>query len=1254
MPDPALERARQRLAQQVGPDPALERARARMGQSTALSAARDEYRARNPDVMGDDPSWGAAAEEMALQRPTDYLARVKREDELTRAATAPQPVPQASFGEKIGHIGSQMLPAALDAGERLLGVAQSLPALAGGNFGDELNRRMAEIDEKGQMGDRLRGLQADITGIPQAVRPALAANERRIAESTESTVAGRFGAGLSRATGELAVLGPVAKTAGMVPTFAAAGAAHAEEGERGRGAITGGITGLLGPAAGRYAAEGFALARVIPARLRTAVAHGLGWTGVQGGVGELSGHPMTDEEALHAFGIGFVQTFAAKNPGATRLDMERAWNARVAEMADAGQRAMPFGVREQAQGLTPAPPTGLGAGRIPQATPALPEFARRPGQFQPTDVGPTGPAIPLHGPTPDAGPGNRPLLPERATLGAEGPAIPSPEVYARPTATGELHGPAIPLGLGRARNAEMIPRENLPRIADPLLPVRETIGEARAKREADTALYREGIGDIPPAPEALVKQVPKRLSGEMGAAGGVPLRGPLPETEMLRGLGREVTKGAQKTEDFFRRYLGEVTAVLLSHRGGDKMRSDILRAGDEKVMFDADVRAPLTEVREKSTRKAADWYQGRDMVTGEGGVEYAPNRLKDVREGRLKAPDAETAAVDAANEKYLSAAWVAKGKRGLPGPDGKPIDPTRPAPRRLPDADTPDLHKIIAENGDALKVVAAATADYTNRNQPGRKVTTDEVLRRFQKKREALASEGPGAADFKMASEFTHDLDIPGAVKIDGRIVKLQETNPRRYIDHFHAINASGVGMDMVFMDRATGKSTIQARRKAFVEGAENPRQAAKDLLAAMRAGHGLNPNEPTAEVSAPGYLRGAGRKIQGLGRAAAQAGISPIINLSESVVGNLADAAGVFIHNPKGGLEAVRDQLTRWFTGKHSPKVGELVREGLKTEDVPDRTRDIDNTKIGQFVEDLSRFLMRYGGPKTVEEGQETQAEIAGRSRMDAMMNKGKREPGSLQRESDIQDIRIVTGFSRDIVARFLDGKLTPEQVERVMRRYATRFAPVTVGANQTPAQKSKSQQHWLSRVIFKFAQYPATNIRYTAERLRLSAEAIRAKNVPKGEKAAARMIGLGKAGKHVALRATQGALSQVAAHAATAVIQAIFGGDNPLAERDKKEFSENPAKWLAENAGFAVLAGPFAGAARSLWGSASFEDIVYPIKQAKDLIKPSLKEGRGPGTDLMETVERFFPMVGLGRGRKSTLERQPRESQKGKSKGK
>ena len=971
----------------------------------------------------------------------------------------------------------------------------------------------------------------------------------------------------AQATGEMAVAGPAFRHFGAGKTMAGMGAASDTENPL-RGAAVGLFTGKAGTWAAKY------LQGPSGNRLRAALAEGLGFTEADFVAGEATGQSRTAEQSLAAFTTGVGQRLLQANPKATEADFESAieaqMQAKIAENAGFAKReaARAEAARSRSEATTAADRESMRSDW------------RAPGEF------------------PDARHSADPVkVPPLGTF----------------RDTRALSDPVEVPGLGVFRDTRSM--------SDPVEVDLGSFGNRRNLASAEP---------VDPAPIDEAGQKASRLNLELGAA---YLPNPVPAVvAAAKGIGRGAKSAARGAGEvageagkMLRRHFGEVTAALRAHPGGDKMADEMMLARDEGVRFESDIRVPLTETREKTTRKAADWYQGRDFRTSPDGVEWSPSRVDEVVTGKRVAPDAETRAVGDALDSLLREAQSAKSRRGLKGADGETLRVYTGRTHTLPRADTGDFRAIIEAGGDPLKVVARATADLNGRPY-------EEVLKKFEQQREAMADEGPGAADFRLASEFTRDLRIPGAVKIDGRVVELQETNPRHYADQFAAENSAGVGMDMVFRDPETGKSTINERRKEFALGGK---RAKEDFLKAARAAHGLPPAAAQRSRStALAMLRGGTQKVLGLGRALSQT-ISPIVNVAESIFGNVADAAGVLKHNPRGAVLAARDAMSRLFGGEHTPKVRDMVERGLKTEDVADWTRDIDNNRASQLLEDASKALNR-AIPRHVEEFQETQALGAADSRVDDV---GRGKPGSIRREADIQDIRLITKLDRQTVADYLDGKLTPEKANEVFARYMNRFAPVTMGANQTASQKSAFQQHWATKLLIKFSQYPSTNLRYTAERLRLAAEAIRAKNVPEGEKAAARLVGIGKGLKHVGLRAAQGAGSQIAAN----LVMALFGHGEQM-EKDAKEFSANPAKWLGENAAFAVLTGPFAGAARSLWGSGDWEDIIYPVKLAKDLVKPQFKN-RDVGTNTMETVERVIPPVGLGTGRANTLERSERE---------
>lgn len=708
---------------------------------------------------------------------------------------------------------------------------------------------------------------------------------------------------------------------------------------------------------------------------------------------------------------------------------------------------------------------------------------------------------------------------------------------------------------------------------------------------------------------------PKRVG--LGSEGGALNIGPL--ADAAKGLGRF----ASETAGWSREAFGEITNLVRGKAGGkgDALAEDILKARDESIRYEAKVREPLTDARRAITRKAADWYQERAYKRTASGVEYAPSRLAEVVEGRLAAPP-EAQAADAALDRYLRDAWNVKASLGHKKADGTPLRPYSGRTRTLPRADTGDFRAMVEKGSGAdFQAAMEAIADHNGR-------TVKDVTDKFLRDRDAMLTEHPDAAEVHLSSEFTRDLRIPGAIKVNGREIALQETNPRLYIDKFHAENSAGVGMDAVFGQGPD--STVAKRRKDFIQAGGDP----KDFIKVMRAGHGLTPGKTErSRSSALSTARTATQRIMGLGRALTQTG-SPAWNASEFLAGNAADAFGV-VNSLKGAATAARDLVTRAFTGKHSGRVQRQVQRGLKTEDVQNWTRDIDASNLGQALDDASRALMQPA--RMVEEGQETQAITAGEERLGGAMKGG----GKVSRESSIQDLMVVSKASRQEVADFLDGKMTPDQANALAARFLNRAAPATVGSNQSASQKSQFQQHWLTKLLLKFSQYPSTNIRYTAERLRVAANAIRGKDVPQGERLTAAAVGLGKGLRHAGLRSVQGSLS-------TLVIQALFGKEGAT-EEEAAKFQENPGAWLAENAAFAILAGPFAGVARSIWGDRDLSNAIYPLKLVRDVVKPQLKEGRGAGTDAMETVERLVPVVNAFTDRRNTLEREPREGSRG-----
>lgn len=903
--------------------------------------------------------------------------------------------------------------------------------------------------------------------------------------------------------------------------------ATAPPGERavaaGKGVVMGAVAGPVERVLGRWFKvvtpdiRGLAAQAIV--RAREALAGAGGWTA--------GGLATGSEDAAHDAGMGAMMSLFRSGRAVTEHDA--AVTYRAAYRAAVAERATMAGVREKVrddmaaidernaqrairrqdlademgaareQMLGEVPVAALPQGRSTQR-PALPDRGGRmmdvPAERS-IDVGDTrGPGIPM------------PEMPESAR--ALVPRRPGPPPYEPPSNT--MQGPGIPLPERTGLDA-----------------VKADLRGAEARRAQEAQQYREGIGQIPEAPRAVVESVPRRLSEEAGFLGLGPNRPPLAGGGAQVG---DVVAGTLKVPERVGSTLLGAVGRVPERSGG--MAGSVVNKNEAKAEINAKAyRGEVSAEAERMARASQgasplDWRRAsRDKqaasVEAQKPVDhgdYADSQGREWVEQNAGTRSAAEAEIKASEQDLLRATWNAQDRRGfkIDRGQGEVRMGQIAGPGKTRPYQNNDLGREIELEGPTHSLWQERLAAHVAKNA-GR-MTPDAVERQLLQE-SADAKEGKFEGnEGHIASEFGRKMLRPDFIKNkQGKFVPVQEVNPFKVGQRLVESGGRTVGAQMVY--GRGSRSRVNALREAYVKAGGN----ARDFDTALRGQFGLaDPPGRVASRMTPAVGGGvdiASRGYDLLGdniRTGVRTG-SAAWQLPDQPFGNQTVMTGAK-HTAIGIFKTVRD----FFTRGRSAEKQELVRRGTETVNVPDYSIDIHKDIAPGW-----RRSVKWVGEKTAkpfDEAQESTANYGGNSWTRELLAKAGRW-NRFTMERFATRLKAFADIEPDVTRRVLRGGATPAQqqafVDQIMSRGVSRATGSNVEASQRSFVDTKADP--VMRKAFAFYKWFSNNLATSGRVLKANADAFRTGDMT--QKAAATVETM----RFITYKALNGAASQMLA---------------------------------------------------------------------------------------------------------------------------
>lgn len=1014
---------------------------------------------------------------------------------------------------------------------------------------------------------------------------------------------------LSPAQRALAFLGRTGGTAaafalhGAGTTAVAGGTAEEVAKAAGSGLIQGAVAGQF---PGRMGQTGSTAANVGVGGLRAGLSNVAGYAAGQaatgqevdpleaakqfgiGGVLRVTGRGAVDEARTAGEGVrgekalGMARQSAA-DAEATQARLVASEAKRAVMERESAARAADYGPAATMLDAEGNPVRVGGPGRGPATDPLIPRepapedlFAPVPGRSTGMGRGPgIDPLTPDEGPTPEQRAAYATPYAETGTKGAHGGGRPT-QAASDPYGLGPKAEVADPLG---ARPVRLVddPEAGFVALPDPLGDGTEVAPKAGPGYVARLSAQAKDVA------QHVFGQVFKNVAGRGG------------------GVGDEVVAGGSKALTEAAVYRGEVakeaTAARIASQGGGMMRGDKSRANE-------DAQRPASEGTHAATSGLRSWIEG-------GG------------EPKTKAGQA----IKAAWKALLAKTWNLQVERGFTrkGKSGAE-EPMRP----VPEGDGRVLPYMMNDRGSEIMDVGAGHPSWNpfvdavaemNGGMPRARV--EEILLERVEKRNS----GDVGSEGHMASEFSRSLIIPDFIRgADGGWLPIQEVNPFRAVDALVTRGSYVVGSDMAFGRLSKSKIKDMAKRfKGSPADSEN-------MVAALRSLYGMSPSPSRggalAGIDTPmGGVKKFYGAMAGLARAATQTG-SIGWNAAEFVFGEAGRFAGLHRIIPAVG-QTLRDAVQFRLTGRHTPQVQSAIDMGIKTENVPDKSRNIHDSKAIDAINRTSRLLTETFS-KPIEEGQETSGGLAARQKVADMMGQVGRF-SRFRRERLAGQLEVFADVPREKAIEFLEGTMPQAEMDSMVRHIMERVVPLTTASNLSPAQRSRFEHSPITRTAFKFYRWASNNLRTSAKTVEVAGKSM----FGKGRGMAERSAGLASATEFFAFKAIQGA-------AANLLVAAIFGKEGSFSQ-EMDRLKKDPWGFFSLAALTNAVAGPIGILATSAArGNVSMRALL-PYQIAADFVVPPIKaavrtaagDPHGGLLEMGAALERSTPLVrGLSGG--------------------
>lgn len=522
----------------------------------------------------------------------------------------------------------------------------------------------------------------------------------------------------------------------------------------------------------------------------------------------------------------------------------------------------------------------------------------------------------------------------------------------------------------------------------------------------------------------------------------------------------------------------------------------------------------------------------------------------------------------------------------------------------------------------------------------------DAVKHRFEEMAaEARGDKGLGM-EGHLASEYRRDFILADAIKVDGKWLPIQETNPRVRLDRLVNEGAQRVGAQ-----RVLGRLD-ESKVAEIAKGWKGSKDDLRDFLRALYGMHKAEmPGRFTRTVGttvAPGTAGHAAKEIAqavlSLDRGLMLTG-SPIVNAPDFIAGNTGFTYG-FINGLKGTVAAARNLASTLFSGRRLPEIDAMMERGVLSEFNPDFTSRQADPAAARGMGRAGRVL-RQTFSRPVEEGQETGAAVAAsrdtggfdlqRAQAEYAESWAPAQERKAHTMAQVAGIKLAE--ARDILA----GRATPERGAEVMAQMASRATSVPHGANITAAEQGAVDRSSLMRLLTRFHHYYANNLRLTGNALRTTGEGLAGKGLRSKAGAVQNLT------RFVAYKAMNGMLVNLA----VALVQAPFDGGAAL-EREKRLIADDPL-YLLKAAGWASAGGAWAQAGLKAFDRGITPSDIYAVGVGRKIGEAALGlgeavTGTGGGlTRVAEQIERSSPLVRTvtgGAAIQSEREREKREA--------